>query len=79
LDIEGAELNVINDLIENGKIKFIQRLMIEFHPTILEISLKDFILNIEAHGFKAHIQKNSFRKKPVNVVLDCVRSSETIR
>lgn len=54
IDIEGAEINVLNDLFESGAINKSDQYMVEYHHNINdEISgLSDFLKKFEISGFK---------------------------
>ena len=52
IDIEGAELSVIQDLVDSKKIKFIQNIIVEYHHHInkKQNNLADFIHLLESAG-----------------------------
>jgi FkbM family methyltransferase len=72
MDIEGAEPNVLEDLIENGKLQLVKRLLIEFHPNMVAISLEEFIEKIQQQNFKTRLLERKVKHKPINAILDCV-------
>jgi len=47
LDIEGAEYKVISDLFETGAIKYISRLMIEWHYNKIGLSIEEHLAIVE--------------------------------
>lgn len=65
LDVEGAELEILEDLMEHGKLGSIDRMLIEFHHHIRdEEDLLAGALNIlESSGFGYQLQ--SYLKRPI--------------
>ncbi|MFH1178240.1 MAG: FkbM family methyltransferase [bacterium] len=58
LDVEGAEQEVLEEIVESGKIKMIREMMVEYHHHILyEDTLSKFLLILEKNGFGYHIKK----------------------
>jgi FkbM family methyltransferase len=53
LDVEGAEWNVVNDLVSTGKLRSFRHMVIEYHHHIEpeDDRLSAFLLELERHGF----------------------------
>jgi len=64
MDVEGAEINIINDLIESATINKAKEYLIEYHHNIAnsKFSLSSFLQKFEINGFKYNI-KTSYRNK----------------
>ncbi|MDG1278179.1 MAG: FkbM family methyltransferase [Algoriphagus sp.] len=58
MDIEGAELVVIDELIRSGKVNFVQNFLIEYHHNIpgQKTGLGAFISQFENHGFRLNLR-----------------------
>jgi FkbM family methyltransferase len=57
LDIEGSETDVLNDLIETGKIRLIRNIVCEFHQNPSGWSLRELLETLTRHGFTCKEQK----------------------
>jgi FkbM family methyltransferase len=53
LDVEGAEWNVLNDLVASGRLRSIRQMVIEYHHHIEpeDDRLSAFLLELERHGY----------------------------
>lgn len=51
IDVEGAELLILQDLVDNRKIQFIRQIIIEYHPTITGQSVESLIKLLEENDF----------------------------
>jgi FkbM family methyltransferase len=71
MDIEGSELDVLEDLITSGKINLVVRFLVEFHPRLHEISLNDFRRKLEHKNFGTQTIKKTLRKNPINTLVEC--------
>jgi len=62
LDVEGAELQVIGDLVESGKIGLIRQMVIEYHHNIPgePPAVSRLLRMLEDAGFRYHISAWSF-------------------
>lgn len=64
LDIEGAEYEVISDLISSGQISVIEQLLVEFHHGSTHFNISDtneIVKNLELAGFKLiHIESRNY-------------------
>lgn len=58
MDVEGAEVNIINDLFETSTINIAKEYIIEFHHNVLssESKLSQFLHKFETNGFKYNIK-----------------------
>jgi FkbM family methyltransferase len=58
MDIEGAELDVLRELAERGKLSFVKQMIIEYHHHILpdEDRLSQLLAILERHGFGYRIK-----------------------
>ncbi len=51
IDVEGAEVGILHDLIQNKKIKLVSTMIIEYHPTITNVPIDKFITMLREHNF----------------------------
>jgi hypothetical protein len=58
LDVEGAEFEVMTDLIATGKISLIERMIVEYHHKIdgADSRLAEFLAMMERNGFEYQIE-----------------------
>lgn len=73
IDVEGSEIDIIDDLISTGKIGNIEQMVIEYHPHITNIPVGNFISKIEGSGFKCSSKQSSFRPRAKSWLINCVR------
>jgi FkbM family methyltransferase len=59
IDTEGSEVEVINELIESGKIELIDQIVIEFHPGLTQTSVDDFSDRLRALNFKVTLTRTA--------------------
>ncbi|HZS43458.1 MAG TPA: FkbM family methyltransferase [Blastocatellia bacterium] len=61
LDVEGAELTILEELVKTGKLKSIKRIVLEYHHHIHRDrdELAQFLKILEAHGFGYLIKGNT--------------------
>ncbi len=62
IDVEGMEGEIIDDLIRHQKLKWIHRLIIEYHhfPKHTSVHFSDFIMKLEREGFSFIIAGEPF-------------------
>lgn len=51
VDVEGSEPAILNDLVETGKIEFIQQMVIEFHPLKIKEGLEFHVDRLNSLNF----------------------------
>ena len=58
MDIEGAEMSVVDDLVKNGKLKLINRYLVEYHHRIkgMKTELSSFLKYFIDNDFKYNIR-----------------------
>jgi FkbM family methyltransferase len=67
IDIEGAETEVIKELIIADKLKYIKNLLIEYHP-INNRNPKNLVKLLENNGFEISLQTDSYGTALVNIL-----------
>lgn len=64
LDIEGAEYEVISDLISSGQVNIVDQLLIEFHHGVTHFNINDtneILKKLESAGFKLiHVESRNY-------------------
>lgn len=75
VDVEGAEIEILDDLIENKKIHLIERMIIEYHPYAAGVALEVFIQKIESAGFFCMYKADRLHPGAGEVMLYCSRQS----
>jgi hypothetical protein len=70
--VEGAEVKVICDLLESGKIDAVQQMIIEYHHHIAHQTsrLGDFLAMLEHHGWNYQLNSWLFPTSARNVFQD---------
>ncbi|QOY54069.1 FkbM family methyltransferase [Candidatus Sulfurimonas marisnigri] len=74
MDIEGAEMSVITELCNSGKIKYIKKMVIEYHHHIIK-GVDDFskmLKLLESNKFGYHIQGNFYNDIEVEHFQDII-------
>jgi hypothetical protein len=67
--VEGAENLIMNDLIQTGKIDFIENVVLEHHGGLHGQSVKDFMLRLELAGFDCHAARSSVVPEATEVMV----------
>jgi len=62
IDIEGSEINVLEELIWSRKHELVKLMVVEFHHEQVPASLADFVRMIETEGMKVSVRKGSARE-----------------
>ncbi len=74
IDVEGSEVEIIDDLITNDKIGLISRLIIEFHFHLVELPIESLISRITQHNFACTILDIKLNDRSNETIIYCVRS-----
>jgi FkbM family methyltransferase len=69
IDVEGAEVIIIQDLIDNNKLRLIRQLIIEYHPDITGKSVETFISLLESRNFYCRCEKDSIHPGATEVMI----------
>jgi FkbM family methyltransferase len=77
LDVEGSEVSIINDLIQTQKIEFIERMIIEYHPSVTKLSIEEFASRIRKCNFSCRYSKDEIHPNATEVMLHCVNKDYT--
>ena len=75
IDVEGAELQIMNDVMNSNKINLIDQLIIEFHPHLAGISIQEFTSIITANNFTCYSYENAFNPSANEIVIYCVKTN----
>jgi FkbM family methyltransferase len=67
MDIEGAETEVLKELIENNKLKYIQNILIEYHP-INNGNSKNIVKLLNGNGFETVTKADEYGTILVNIL-----------
>jgi FkbM family methyltransferase len=70
IDVEGAETDIIKDLIQSNKINLVENLVIEFHPALALEGANDFIQKLRSRDFKVTQSKSN---DGVHIILKATR------
>ncbi|HYG20603.1 MAG TPA: FkbM family methyltransferase [Ohtaekwangia sp.] len=73
IDIEGSEINVINDLIKYNKLQLVRNMIIEYHPAITAIKTQAFFALIESQGFRCASIPDDIHPNSTAVIFRCTR------
>ena len=73
MDVEGAEINIINDLFESGYINKAKEYIIEYHHNISgdNALLSSFLQKFEQNGFSYNIKTSYSKKASFQDILIC--------
>ncbi len=71
IDVEGAELNILNDLIMNDKINLISNMIIEYHPILTNKSIEEFTSVIKSNNFSCRYEKDQLHPGATESVIYC--------
>jgi FkbM family methyltransferase len=63
LDVEGSEIDILQDLIQSQKLKLIKQLILEFHPVITQVSAERFIETLSQNKFKCRYEKDQLHPR----------------
>jgi FkbM family methyltransferase len=69
IDIEGAEVMIIQDLIDANKLQLIRQLIIEYHPDITGKPVESFISLLESRNFYGSCEKDSIHPGATEVMI----------
>jgi hypothetical protein len=64
IDVEGAEVLIINDLIDNAKISLVRQMIIEYHPARTKQSVGSFVTLLEGQNFLCSHEKDTIHPGP---------------
>lgn len=67
IDIEGAETEVLRELIESNKLELVRNILIEYHP-INNGNSKNIIKLLNDHGFETKTQTDEYGTALINVL-----------
>jgi FkbM family methyltransferase len=73
IDVEGAENLIMNDLIQTGKIDFIENVVLEHHTGLHGQPVKDFMLRLDLAGFDCRAARSSVVPETTEVMVWCKR------
>lgn len=70
LDIEGGEMQVMEDLVQSGMLSQVQNLLVEFHyvPEVLPGTLTKLLTMLEEQGFFFYIKRGAYVSAPEKVI-----------
>lgn len=74
-DTEGAEIYIINDLLQTNKISLAERLAIEYHADITGVSIDKFIAPLKSTGYSCKISDNDFHREATDKMIYCTRNN----
>jgi FkbM family methyltransferase len=75
IDVEGSEVNIVADLIQNQKIRRVEKMIIEYHPSITKLPTKEFISMIEQYNFSCHYTKDQLHPNATEVLVYCINKT----
>jgi FkbM family methyltransferase len=75
MDVEGSEIKIIDDILRNGKSHLIKKMIIEYHPAILNIPIEKLILNLEEHDFTCQLSKDILYGDVDEVMIYCKKET----
>jgi FkbM family methyltransferase len=75
IDVEGSEVSIITDLIQNQKIGLVEKMIIEYHPSITKRPTEEFISMIEQHNFACHYTKDQVHPNATEVLVYCMNQT----
>jgi FkbM family methyltransferase len=62
IDVEGSEIQIIEDLLETGTIQFVKQMVIEFHPSKIARDIQDFLDALTNCDFDFYERSEAFPK-----------------
>jgi FkbM family methyltransferase len=71
MDVEGSEIKIIDDILRNCESHLIKKMIIEYHPTILNVPIEKLILNLEEHDFTCQLSKDILYGDVDEVMIYC--------
>lgn len=71
IDVEGAEIEIIQDLIQNQKITLVKRMCIEYHPSLTSSSIDQFVYLINANNFLCRVKNSSLYSRATEKIIYC--------
>lgn len=76
MDIEGAETEVLKELIESNKLKYIKNMVIEYHP-INHGHLKNFLKLLDNNGFETKTKTDEYGTALINILAQNISNKST--
>jgi len=67
MDIEGAETEVLKELVENDKLKHVKNILIEYHP-INNGNSKNIVKLLNENGFETEIKVDEYGTTLINIL-----------
>jgi FkbM family methyltransferase len=74
IDVEGSEIGILDDLLKSSELGLIEKMTIEYHPTLSNISIDDFIMKIRAHNFECYSVKDQLHPGSNEIMIYCMRT-----
>jgi len=73
LDVEGSEMEIVNDLSRSKKINLIKEMIIEFHPLITNITVEKFIESVSQNNFHCKSKLDQLHPGATEWIVHCSR------
>ncbi len=73
VDVEGSEILIVQDLIDNNKIRLVREMIIEYHPTITNRSVESFVSLIESKNFSCTHEKDFIHPGATEIMIRAKR------
>jgi FkbM family methyltransferase len=73
IDVEGAEIEIIQDLLRSGKINNIKLMIIEFHPAITKIALGEFVNLFDHEKFSCISESDKLHPNSLDCTIRVLR------
>lgn len=73
IDTEGAELYILDDLLQTNKISFAKNLIIEYHPDVTGAPIDQFIAQLKDAGYSCKISHNDLHHEATDKMIYCTQ------
>ena len=74
IDVEGSEVRILKDLVECDKIKWIDQMIIEYHPAITGKPVGSLVKLLESVNFKCTLEVDAVHPGATEVIIRAMRS-----